>query len=449
MEKISGFDFQPIQIDRSGKLTGGAEELAQHVKTNHVTDVVIICHGFRNDENDARALYTHFLTTFADNCKLPGVSPQLAGRTFAVGGVFWPSMIFPEVNDSQGHAQAADSTMDDRLRLVAMKTSLDSSAQAHVDEMLSHLDSAAVDDENAQLKMVASLLSLAQSLPSTDDNEFSEALAGASPEALRNALLAGEAVDVVQPGGMGGGGGIPTLDDETPANDSGARSFLGNVFGFIPKLLNLTTFLLMFHRCGGVGEKGISRTVRRVRELSNTRVHLVGHSLGGRAVTACVKALLDAPKQQVNSMMLLEAAYSHFGLSEGEVPGGVSHPRGFFRDVIDQKAVTGPIVATHSEHDAVVGFAYTAMAAVSLNNARAIGDEKSRFGGIGRNGVLDTREAVKADLNVPGVAYQFVPGKIHNLNGSRKVDGKALIDSHGDVTNAAVTWAFASLVAKV
>ena len=448
MENISGFDFQPIHVGSDGAVTSGAEELAQHVKANTVTDVVIMCHGFRNDENDAHGLYTNFLETLSENCKSPVVAPRLAGRTFAVGGVFWPSMILPEPKDSQGQAQSAGSTAEDRQRLQEMKTTLDTEGQAHVDEMLAHLDSAATDS-NAQLKMVASLLKLVESLPPTDANEFSTALAGASPEALRNALLAGDAVTVTRPAGAGGAGGIPTLGGPKPAATAGARSFFGNVVGFVPKFLNLTTFLLMFNRCGTVGEKGMSAAVRRVKELSTARVHLVGHSLGGRAVTACAKALLDAPKQQVASMMLLEAAYSHFGLSTGEVPGGVKHPRGFFRDVIDQKVVLGPILATHSDHDSVVGFAYTAMSAVSLNNAKSFGDEKSPFGGIGRNGVLDTPEAMKADLNEPGTPYQFQNDKIHNLNGSRNVGGKPLIGSHGDVTNAAVTWAFASLVASV
>lgn len=145
---------------------------------------------------------------------------------------------------------------------------------------------------------------------------------------------------------------------------------------------------------------------------------------------------------------MLEAAYSHFGLSKGgTTPGGIAHPRGFFRDVIEKQVVKGPILATHSEHDTVVGFAYTSMAAVNLNNACALGDENSPFGGIGRNGVLDTTEAVRQELNVAGVPYVFTNGTIHNLNGSRKIQGKPLIDSHGDVTNPAVTWAFASLVA--
>jgi len=192
----------------------------------------------------------------------------------------------------------------------------------------------------------------------------------------------------------------------------------------------------------------MSQVVRNVKEVSpNVRVHLVGHSLGGRAVTACAKGLVANPALKVDSMMMLEAAYSHFGLSGGSVSGGINHPRGLYRDIIEQKVVKGPILATHSQHDTVVGFAYTSMAAVSLNNARAFGDENSPFGGIGRNGVLDTAEAVRQELNLPGVAYAFSNDKIHNLDGSRSVDGKALIGSHGDVTNSAVAWAFASLVA--
>jgi hypothetical protein len=223
------------------------------------------------------------------------------------------------------------------------------------------------------------------------------------------------------------------------------------VLDFVPKFLNLTTFLLMFHRCGEVGEKGMSQVVRQVRGAANPRMHLVGHSLGGRAVTACAKALLDDPPLQVDTMLLLQAAYSHFGLSAAATTASkIRHPRGHFRDLVEKNVVKGPILATHSERDLVVALAYTPMAAISLNNARAIGDENSPFGGIGRNGVLDTVEAERLELNDAGVAYTFAADKkIHNLNGSRKVNGVSLIDSHGDVTSPAITWAFATLVASV
>src|SRR4051794_34473383 len=100
METVHGLDVQAIQIDRHGKLQSGADELAAHVKDRKVSDVVLLCHGFRNDENDAGALYTRFLKAFADSRTHASLASKLAGRTFAVGTVFWPSMIFPEPNDS-------------------------------------------------------------------------------------------------------------------------------------------------------------------------------------------------------------------------------------------------------------------------------------------------------------------------------------------------------------
>ena len=121
METIHGVDFQPIEIDRHGTLKKGADELAAHVKSQNVSDVVLICHGFRNDENDARALYTRFLKTFADNRTHAALAAKLAGRTCAMGGVFWPSMVFPEPNDSEGAALSVDdAAANDRQRLEAM-----------------------------------------------------------------------------------------------------------------------------------------------------------------------------------------------------------------------------------------------------------------------------------------------------------------------------------------
>jgi pimeloyl-ACP methyl ester carboxylesterase len=242
------------------------------------------------------------------------------------------------------------------------------------------------------------------------------------------------------------------LDDGGTSGGGSAQSFLGNVFGFLPKFANLSSFLLMFDRCAVIGSAGIAAAARAVRASApGVRIHLVGHSLGGRAVTACAQALLKAPKVQVETMMLLQAAYSHFGLAPaGTSAQGVKHPRGNFRDVVEKKAVKGAILATHSDQDGVVGFAYTAMAQMSGNNAAAFGDAKSPYGGIGRNGVLDTPEVIRLELKTAGSAYGgFDPAKITTLDGSVQDGGKARIQNHGDVTNAHVTWAFASLLAQV
>lgn len=454
MEKIHGIDFQPIEIDRRGTLKTGADELAAHVKANNISDVVLMCHGFRNDENDARRLYTRFLETFAANRTHASLNAKLAGRTFAVGGVFWPSMVFPEPNDSDGAGPAmAESPAADRARLESMKSGVDAPAARKIDDLLARVGQAPADPE-ARREMAGILLDLVRDLPVDEANEMHGALANVTPDELCNALMAGT-VTVPAPGG-GGALGMPTTGGGVAvAAAAQGPSPVARVVGFVPTFLNLTTFLLMFHRCGTVGEKGMSHAVRKVKAAANARVHLVGHSLGGRAVTACAKALLDPPPIQVDTMMLLEAAYSHFGLSAAATAASpIQHPRGHFRDVIEKKVVKGPILATHSERDLVVALAYTPMAAISLNNsrgmnARGIGDETSPFGGIGRNGVLDAPEAEGLDLNDAGVAYAFAAGRIHNLNGSRKVNGVSIIDSHGDVTSPAITWAFASLVACV
>lgn len=451
METIHGVDYQPIEIDRRGAVESGVDELAAHVQSRNVSDVVLICHGFRNDANDARRLYARFLETFAANRAHASLQAKLAGRTFAVGGVFWPSMVLPEPDDSDGAAlAAADAPAADRARLTAMKSELDAPSAQKIDGLLARVDRAPVDAA-VRREMAGILLDLVRERPVDEANEMHRALATVTPDELCQALMAGT-VTVTAPTGAGGAMGIPTLGAGVAVAASGQGAGLADrVFGFVPKFINLTTFLLMFERCGTVGEKGISQAVRSIKAVANPKIHLVGHSLGGRAVTACAKALLDAPPIQADSMMLLNAAYSHFGLSAAATDSSpVKHPRGHFRDVIEKHAVRGPILATYSDRDRVVGLAYTPLAAISLNNARAFGDHNSPFGGIGRNGVLDAAEAERLDLNDAGVAYTFAAGKkIHNLDGSRKVNGVAIIDSHGDVTSPAITWAFASLVASV
>lgn len=445
MEKLEGFDFQGLRFNWKGQPEGGLDELAAFVKTGGVTDVIILCHGFRNDENDARKLYGGFLKTFGENIAHPAVAAKLSGRKWAVGGAFWPSMVFPEPEEGGGGGLSAGAGSD-AARLEALKEGLDAAGAARIDAMIQAMGKAREGDEAAQDRMIEQMLALARSLP---EAEFSGVLENATAEALRKSFEAGDALEVVLPGESGSAAvGIPDFDASL-GGEGGAQSLFGKVFGFVPKFLNLTTFLLMFHRAGDVGAQGLSAAVRKVKTVKpEARVHLAGHSLGGRAVTACAKSLLAPPAVRVESMMLLQAAYSHFGLSQGgTTAGGVSHPRGYFRDVVEKGAVKGPILATHSKHDSVVGFAYTSMAALSLNNARAVGDENGMFGGIGRNGVLDTKEAQNLDLKLAGEAYEFAAGKIYNLNGSRKVGDKALIEGHGDIRNKHVTWAFASLVA--
>ena len=165
----------------------------------------------------------------------------------------------------------------------------------------------------------------------------------------------------------------------------------------------------------------------------------MGHSLGGRLMASCAKALSEAPTLQVDSLMLLEAAFSHFGFSEDNGHGA----SGFFRDVVVKQVVKGPFVSTFSKEDTVVGNAYAIMSRLAFDNTREIGDASDEFGGIGRNGPLKTDEVANLPFNNPGTAYTYKRDVINNLDGSG-----GFIKDHADVMNDAVTYAFASAVAQ-
>jgi hypothetical protein len=161
--------------------------------------------------------------------------------------------------------------------------------------------------------------------------------------------------------------------------------------------------------------------------------------LGGRLAASCAKALAAEPKVQLDSLTLLEAAFSHFGFSANNGHGTA----GFFRDVLVQQVVKGPFLSTFSAQDTVVGTAYSVMSRIAGDNTRAIGDARDEFGGIGRNGPLKTTEVSTTKLNSAGTPYQFKDRVINNLDGSG-----GLIKNHGDVTNDAVTYAFASALTR-
>jgi hypothetical protein len=226
---------------------------------------------------------------------------------------------------------------------------------------------------------------------------------------------------------------------EPTVGTRGIGDVLGGIAGGVGKFLNLTRWYVMKDRSGLVGSVGLAAALREFHaSCPDVRLHLVGHSLGGRLMAGCAKALSETPRLQVDSLMLLEAAFSHFGFS---ADNGRGTP-GFFRDVVVKQVVKGPFVSTFSAEDTVVGNAYALMSRFARDSSRGIGDASDEFGGIGRNGPLKTSEVATYPLRKPGMKYEYKPNIINNLDGSG-----GLIKDHGDVTNEAVTYAFASAVA--
>jgi hypothetical protein len=107
----------------------------------------------------------------------------------------------------------------------------------------------------------------------------------------------------------------------------------------------------------------------------------------------------------------------------------------FFRSVLSNKRISGPIIITHTKNDKAVGIAYPLASRIAGQNAAALGDQNDPYGGMGRNGAQHTDEADNvATMGLPGTKYSFRVGGVHNILAD-------VITDHSDVSRVEVAYA--------
>ena len=87
MQDIAGLPYVEALFDKDGRLE------RQVALPNGVTDLFVVSHGWNNNANEARGLYTRLFTNFVAVAQ----PNDLAGRTPAIVGVIWPSKAFDEL----------------------------------------------------------------------------------------------------------------------------------------------------------------------------------------------------------------------------------------------------------------------------------------------------------------------------------------------------------------
>jgi hypothetical protein len=437
MDTIAGMPFFRLEITKDGQVfsapqKGAIENAVRDAGANKPTDLFVISHGWNNDSVEAQELYDELFVNLAT---LMTGHATLANRKFAVVGIFWPSKKFAdsELIPSGGAASVDDgadlSSSAVKEKLESLKGFFDVPDEALLDRA-KMLMAGIENDVAKQDEFVKIIRSLVPNAPSDTADDASDQLFSQEP----SQLLASLAKPSFPPLAAGGGGIALSMDDQA----GGAASF-GDFFSGIKagawRLLNYASYYQMKERAGMVGKavNGVLGSVRNLRP--DLRIHLIGHSFGARVVTAAV----DGPAAiRPSSLSLLQGAFSHNGFSErfdGEKDG-------FFRKVVGQSKVAGPILATHTVNDKAVGIAYAIASRLSFDNANALGDENDVYGGIGRNGAVKMKPAefVKGTLLPASGVYQFVSKKVHNL----KAD--AFIGDHSDVKGPQVAHAILSAV---
>ena len=195
----------------------------------------------------------------------------------------------------------------------------------------------------------------------------------------------------------------------------------------IAYILNLFAYNEMKIRAGVVGG-GLASHVLNPMLADRKRVHLVGHSFGGRLMTAATAA---ADGGKISNLTLLEGAFSHNALSVDRV-GPIY---GAFRSVIDNAKVAGRIAVAHSDHDAAVWIAYPlasrvfrdsySLSLAASSHGQVLGGPTDRYGAIGANG----------PQNLNGVNRLIFTGtSLPELNpGVHALDCTSFVASHLDV----------------
>jgi len=419
-----------VEFTRDGAVFDPHQVARIHDDLARATDILVLAHGWNNDKADARALYNALLANLKRVHDLE-VVPGLEGRTFGAVRVLWPSKKFTdqELIPGGGAASAAPAESDAALQalLEALKRDPDhfgddapdllrDAAMSRAQALVPRL----ADDESARREFVLQLRAILDPADVQDDDGSREFFARDPLELFRDLTD-----PVAAPGAPGGGAGVVA--------DAGGAAGLRDVFdglgGAARRLVNFATYYQMKHRAGTVGQRGVGELLRGLRTRKpDVRLHLIGHSFGGRLVTVAAHAL--AAGTPAVTVSLLQAAFSHNGLAskfDGEHDGA-------FRALVAEQRASGPIVITHTKNDQAVGVAYPLASRIAFQKAAALGDADDPYGGMGRNGAQHTPEVdgAFAELLDVGHPYAFQPGAVYNLRADR------FVGDHSDITGPEV-----------
>jgi hypothetical protein len=445
--EMAGFPFFPIEFTKTGEPFRPDEGKAvlDAVRTGGFDELIVLAHGWNNDKDEAKELFEALLGSMRDLIDEGAVAP-IAGRGIGVVGVFWPSKKFTDDDLIPGGGaslggDAPDALLIDRLDQLKGVFDGDDRALDEAKALVPELEA----DPDARRRFVNHVRSL---LPPPQDtlDDASDRFFAADGDRMLQLLEAPPRRPRPRPGGAGGGvAGGAGIGDGSPPSGVGGAAGLGDFFRGIKaaarRLLNFATYYQMKERAGRVGAGGVHDLLRQIRDgRPGQRIHLVGHSFGGRLVTAAAMGPKGSPSIGPTSMTLLQAAFSHNGFAED-----FDDDRdGFFREVVTARKVDGPILITHTRNDRAVGVAYPIASRIARQDAADLGDEDDVFGGIGRNGALTrvTPEAVAAELLAVGGSYAFEPGRLYNLEAS------AFIPDHGTVWRRQPAYAILSAIAS-
>ncbi len=398
-----------------------SQKVLADLKTQPVTDVFVMSHGWRGDIPAAKSQYDAWMGNIMSSTgditdmkgRRPGFRPLLIG-------LHWPSE--PWGDEDASSFAAAPGGVDP--------------VEALVDDYTNRLSDA--PDIRKELRTII------QAHATVDDPQTLPREVKAAYLSLNQKLGLGQAGEGAAPGDD-----RPEFDPEdvfqAARKEEDEASFGGFSIGDLLAPLRVLSFWKMKDRARKFGESGANKLLLAMYQAGagkDLNVHLMGHSFGCIVVSAMLAGAPNLPASglKVKSMVLVQGALSLWSFC-ADIPRKEGTP-GYFNRLFKGRQVTGPIVTTQSEFDAAVGTFYPL--AAGLKQQVAFG-EFPKYGGVGSFGVQGLAD-ITTGRKMGDVAedYSFQHGKIYNLESSQYIHtGPAPSGAHSDIVHpqiAHVIW---------
>lgn len=249
--------------------------------------------------------------------------------------------------------------------------------------------------------------------------------------------------------GSSGKAGAPSEDREPfdpqiyfEAAQEEANFGITDGLGGILAPLRQLSFWKMKERARALGESGLNAFLADLRRGTDARVHVMGHSFGAIVATAMICGPTGSENSQaVSSLVLVQGALSLWSYCE-DVPVSPGQP-GYFRRLLADGLVAGPIITTRSRYDVALRRYYPLGAGVA-NQVDFLPDfQQPRYGAVGTFGAMGlTEPAIETSLEHAEHEYSFEPGRVYNLNGDRFIkNGGGSSGAHNDIDGPEVAHA--------
>ncbi|MFJ2736836.1 MULTISPECIES: serine-threonine protein kinase [unclassified Streptomyces] len=366
--------YWELTFDADGDVDGAERDrLLAGAGRRAVRDLIVFAHGWNNDRSSATRLYGRFFAP------IPWLAPA-AGIGYV--GVVWPSMRFcdepiPDFPRSTAAGPVPSTALGKDTRK-ALRDTFPGRAEV-VDALARMLDGPA--REPAALEEFGRLLGrLTEDVSPGPAARFAADTVTEGVPQREPAMFARPAAEVCAEFA----GALAGLQDP-----GGQRSFtLPNPWNGAKELLRQATYYTMKRRAGVVGERGLGPVLGRLAQSApGVRVHLVGHSFGGRLVSFALNGLPEGARP-VKSVTLLQGAFSHYAFAS-RLPGD---PRagGVLRG--RERRVDGPLVCCHSRFDTALGTLYPLASRMADDDRSVLGVDVGAllgpaWGAMGHDGV--------------------------------------------------------------